>query len=128
MNLSLPATYEFDGARFFSNHMINSSGSDWMYTMSHVYRGYMYDNKKCIHDTTKVLNAEHHRNFGCIDPNMCRTYKVNVKDAYFLHHRIGWDVDSQCRNRRCVKYDPIILKYKTRLEIAMKNVLAKIFN
>jgi hypothetical protein len=124
--LSTPATYKFDGARFFSNYKKNSTGLDFMYTMSHVYRGFIYDNKKCIHDTTKVLNAEHHKNVGCIDPGICQSYLVNIEDGYFLHYRIGWDI--KCRKQKCVKYDPIVLKYKTRLESAMKNVLAHIFN
>ena len=99
--------------------------------MSHLYRvpfGKVSGNKhkeqpKSLHDTSKVIKTSHHRNKGCVNRKQCRVYRVDTNDGYFLHHRIGWKVSDQCKNGKCVKYDPILLKYKTRLENKMKKVL-----
>ena len=102
--------------------------------MSHTYQGGLQDakwkigNRKSIHVSDLSIDPSTHNNHGCILTNGCLTYKVDARDGYFLHHRIGWKVSDQCKDKKCVKYDPIVLKYKTRLEIAMKNVVAHIFS
>ena len=115
--------------RFFSNLKENSSGSEnLMYTTSHLYRVKSSTRfLKCIHKTNKVLNVKHHENIGCVNPGMCLTHNVKTKDGYFLHYRIGWKVSDQCGDKKCVTKDPIVLKYKPRLEKNVKNVLAQIF-
>ena len=102
--------------------------------MSHLYRSEFAPwktNFKSIHVTNLSQNADHHDKAGCIRPVQCKTYYVDRRDGYFLHHRMGWKVKDMCRDpnkdRNCVKYDPIALKYKTRLENSMKNALAQIF-
>ena len=132
-NLIGPASYEFNISRVFNDIKENSSGNDFMYTMGHLYRSRIVDpNPKSIHDTSKVLNAKHHINLGCINGharghNLCKIQRVDMSDGYGLHYRIGWKVSDHCRDRKCVIKDQIILKFKTRLEIAMKNALANIF-
>ena len=122
------ATYRFDGVRFFSDLKENLSRSgDLIYARNHLYRGKFNGFWKCIHNTNKVLNVKHHHNVGCVNPGMCLTHKVNVSYGYFLHYRIGWKVRDECEDKKCVTYDPIILKYKPRLEKNMKNILAQIF-
>ena len=74
-----------------------------------------------------AIDPAHHKNWGFILNKGCIPYNVKSKDGYVLHHRIGWKVKDQCKNRKCVKYDPIVLKYKTKLESSVKNVLVKIF-
>ena len=125
------STYQFVGARYFIDLTENTS-VDWMYTMRHTYRGsFQIDQWKCIHNTATVFNLVHHRNIGCVGSGQCKTLRVDVTDGYFLHHRIGWKVIDQTLSlehfENVTINDPIILKYKTRLEIAMKNILIKIF-
>ena len=100
--------------------------------MSHTHHGPFQS--KGIHKRWKTIlvsdlaiDPTHHHNLGCVLRKRCKTYKVNTKDGYFLHHRFGWKVTDQCKDGKCVKYDPIVLKYKTRLESNMKRVLAQIF-
>ena len=123
------STYRFKGARFFSDREENSSGSDdLMYTMNHLHRGnFQKTAEKCIQITQISLSANHHSRLGCVDPGKCHIHDVSPKDGYFVHHRIGWKVSDECKDGKCVKYDPIVLKYKTKLETNMKYVLANIF-
>ena len=97
--------------------------------MTHLHRGqFQTMAQKCIHVTNLSMSAHHHGKAGCIGPPHCGTYIVNRNEGYFLHYRYGWTVADQCKlNPKClVKYDPVILKYKTRLENNMKSVLAQI--
>ena len=96
--------------------------------MNHLNRGpFQNMNWKCIHVTKMVQNIDNHNNIGCVRPGKCLKQRVKTKDGYFLHYRIGWKVSDQCEDGKCVKYDPIALKYKTKLENNMKYVLGKIF-
>ena len=74
------------------------------------------------------LNVGHHFHIGCVDPGgKCRAYFVEHEDGYFLHHRFGVRVKNWCKDRKCARYDPIVLKYKTQLENNMKSTLGQIF-
>ena len=99
-----------------------------LHIMSHPYQGGF---QNCAWKTIQVSDLAiyplHHNNQGCALNKRCITYKVNTEDGYFLHHRIGWKVADQCKDGKCVKYDPIVLKYKTKLIDSMKSVLAQIF-
>ena len=99
--------------------------------MNHLYRGpgFSYNNPKSIHDTSNVLNAKHHIGIGCVNPGDCKAHGVDTSDGYFLHHRIGYKVKETCNRGKCPKIerDTVALKYKIRLETAMKNMLVKIF-
>ena len=121
------ATYQFNGARFLSDITNKSSGqNNMMYTMSHLHRGkFQGFAPKNIHVSQWALTAGHHTNMACIDAWKCVTYRVKISDGYFLHHRIGWSLND-IKNKSTVVYDPIALKYKTRLERNMKNVLDQI--
>ena len=131
INWSIVSEFIFDGARFFSDLVDNTSSPqmvDTIYTMSHTYRdGYQVNNWKTIQFSDLANDVSNHGNHGCIRREGCQRYKVSRKDGYFLHHRINWKVRDQCEDKKCVKYDPIVLKYKTRLERAVKNALADIF-
>ena len=131
-NKNYTASYLFSSTRFFNDRVENSFKSDVpMYSMSHLHRvpfgkfsGTKHQEEpKSLHDTSKVIKMSHHRNKGCVSREQCRVFNVNVNDGYFLHHRIGWKVTDQCKNGKCVEYDPILLKYRTRLENNMKKVL-----
>ena len=95
--------------------------------MTHLYRSEIFQKrtKKAIHSTKLVVSPHHSSNIGCIGG--CRVHAVSPKDGYILHHRIHCKVNDNCVETKGVKYDPIILKYKTRLENNMKSVLAQIF-
>ena len=96
--------------------------------MSHTYQGgFQNDAMKTIQVSDLAIDPDHHNNQGCVLTEGCKTYLVNISDGYFLHHRLGWKITDQCKDGKCVKYDPIVLKYKTKLKINMKNVLAQIF-
>ena len=121
--------YEFDGSRFFSD-MPDNSIPEWMYTMRYQYHGrFQNGGHKVIHLSDVAIDPWNHGSQGCVKPGRCFQYMVDPKDVYFHHYRRGWKVsdNENCMDRKCVKYDPSILKYKTRLEVAMKNVLVQIF-
>ena len=96
--------------------------------MRHTYRaGFQSTGKKLIQVSDVAIDPWNHGNQGCVNRGPCFEYLVNPKDAYFLHYRNGWKVNNQCKDGKCVINDPVVLKYKTRLEVAMKNILAQIF-
>ena len=121
------SAYEFDGTKFF-DHLSDNSSEEWMYSMVHTKRGrFQGDAKKCIQSSDLAMFPYNHGNEGCIESvKNCFTIKVDPKDGYFLHYRNNWKVNYECEDGKCVEYDPIVLKYKTRLEYAMKNVFAQI--
>ena len=99
-----------------------------LYIMSHTYQsGFQNDNLKAIQVSDLAIDPTTHDNLGCVLNQECLRFNVDTKEGYFLHHRIGWRVTDQCKDGKCVKYDPIVLKYKTKLESIMKRVLAQIF-
>ena len=87
--MNKPSSYEFIGARVFSDIRVNSNGSDMMYTMNHLYHGIFGSSLKSIHNTNMVLNAKHHFDVGCVNPDQCEWHRVNISDGYFLHYRIN---------------------------------------
>ena len=96
--------------------------------MSHPYQGgFQGIAMKTIQASDLTIDPTTHGSLGCILGKRSSKYKVNKSDGYFLHHRIDWKVTDQCKDEKCVKYDPIILKYKTKLESNVKIVLANIF-
>ena len=98
-----------------------------MYTMLHPYRGEITNKgRKSIQVSDFALDPGNHFSFGCILQGDCKQYHVSPEDGYFLHYRINWTVNDQCKDGKCVEYDPIVFKYKSRLELNMKNVLAHI--
>ena len=100
-----------------------------MSLMSHLNRvDFQKNSPKCIYVSKMPLIVGHHSHVGCVDPGgICKPYLVDREDGYFLHHRFGQRIKSWCKDRHCVIYDPIVLKYKTRLEYNMKNALVQIF-
>ena len=103
-----------------------------MYKMSHLYRtGFCEETQlKNIHITSRVDSVTHHHNIGCVDHRECQTYRVDPKYGYFLHHRIDWKVGDKCgieESGSDVIFDPIILRYKTKLENNFANILAQVF-
>ena len=96
--------------------------------MSHTYQGgFQNDAMKTIQVSDLAIDQDHHNNQGCVLTEGCETYKVSKKEGYFLHHRFGWKVSDQCKDGKCVKYDPIVLKYKTKLESSLERVIPQIF-
>ena len=122
------SAYKFDGASFFEDMTDISTESDKViYSMSHLHRGPFQGNaKKTILLSDLAMNINEHGTLGCVKAGKCFIYDVDPKDGYILHHRIGWKVSDQCEDKKCVTKDPIVLKYKTRLENNMRDALAEI--
>ena len=125
------SAYYFTSTRFYSDLSENSSTSEMdqlMYYMSHTYRTDFLDyGEKCIEVSDVAVGTFNHGNTGCVNPGRCFKYNVETVDGYIHHYRNGWKVTDECKDGKCVINDTILLKYKTKLELQMKYVLAKVF-
>lgn len=90
-------------------------------TFKHLYRTNITRiNPKCFHSTKSVMIVDNHLPRKCLHRQTCRNVHVNSEQGYFLHYRFG---NHKKSNDFHIIYDPVLLKYKDRVEeIVIKNL------
>lgn len=131
------SSYVFAQSRFYTDLETREYDENGLlYTMRHMHRAnFTGKAPKSLHYTKNIKVIWNHAAVKCInhysDTEKCKLHWVDTSIGYLLHFRRGVNTPDNCtanQPKECAIYDPVLLKYRNRLEVSVKSSLGAIFH